>query len=103
MRFKKEKHLYGVNMLYFLLFGNCVFGNEILFEICNFNCVLFDNIGNLQKVFVQIKKGIITKLWYRKFQNRTFELRHYLSCRFQVVVLLLLLREECGKGFSETS
>ena len=92
-------------MLYFHLFGNCVFGNEILFEIC-FSTVFCSTIiqyRKLQKVFVQIKKGIITKLWYRKFQNRTFELRHSLSCRFQVVVLLLLLSEERGKRFSETS
>ena len=43
------------------------------------------------------------RLWYRKFQNRTFELRHSLSCLFQVVVLLLLLSKERDKGFSETS
>ena len=43
MRFKEEKHLYGVNMLYFLLFGNCVFGNEILFEIC-FSAVFYSTI-----------------------------------------------------------
>ena len=72
--------------------------SKFVFQLCSVR-----QYRKLQKVFVQIKKGIIIKLWYRKFQNKTFELRHSLSCRFQVVVLWLLLSEERDKGFSETS
>ena len=72
--------------------------SKFVFQLCS-----VWQYRKLQKVFVQIKKGIITKLRYRKFQNRNFELRHFLSCRFQVVVLLLLLSEERDEGFSETS
>ena len=72
--------------------------SKFVFQLCSVR-----QYRKLQKVFVQIKKGIITKLWYRKFQNKNFELRHSLSCQFQVVVLLLLLSEERDKGFSETS
>ena len=102
MRFNEEKHLYGVNILYFLLFGNCVFGNETLFEI-SFQLCFVQQYGKLHKDFVQIKNVIITKLWYRKVQNKFFTLRPPLSCLFQVFVLFQVQSEERGKGFSETS
>ena len=72
--------------------------SKFVFQLCSVR-----QYRKLQKVFVQIKKDIITKLWYRKLQNKTFELRHSLSCRFQVVLLLLVLSEDRDKGFSETS